>query len=57
MTNVEIKMTDKFVFFLKGPFSQWYKRPFVKNEITYNCAEQFMMSEKFYHGISNKERS
>lgn len=37
---------NEFTFFWKGPFSQWHKKPFVVDGITYNCAEQYMMAEK-----------
>jgi ribA/ribD-fused uncharacterized protein len=31
---------------LHGEFSQWYKSPFVIDNITYSCAEQYMMYQK-----------
>ena len=38
---------DKYLFFWKGPFSQWYKAPMVGAEnIHYNCCEQYMMYNK-----------
>lgn len=39
-------MTEKFVYFWSGPFSQWAKSPFIVNGEKYNCAEQYMMAEK-----------
>lgn len=39
-------MTDKFVFFYGGPFSQWYQSRFTLDGTTYNCAEQYMMAQK-----------
>lgn len=41
----------EFVFFWRpdgvgGIYSQWFKSPFTVKEITYCCAEQFMMAEK-----------
>jgi len=41
-----MRVTDKFVFFWGGPFSQWYQHPFVVGEVEYNCCEQFMMAMK-----------
>lgn len=37
---------EKFTFFWRGPFSQWYLCSFKINFIDYNCAEQYMMAEK-----------
>jgi len=37
---------EDFIFFLKGPFSQWVKSPFTVNFINYCCCEQFMMAGK-----------
>jgi len=39
-------ITDRFVLFLRGWLSQWFKRPFTIDGITYNCCEQYMMAEK-----------
>lgn len=36
----------EFVFFYGGPFSQWCPCNLVVDEITYNCAEQYMMAQK-----------
>ena len=40
------KVTDQFVFFWNGRFSQWYSSPFTIGSLTYNCAEQWMMYQK-----------
>jgi ribA/ribD-fused uncharacterized protein len=40
------KVTDEFVLFWHGPFSQWHPSRFTVEGIDYNCAEQFMMAEK-----------
>jgi ribA/ribD-fused uncharacterized protein len=37
---------NNFVFFYGGPFSQWYRGQFEIGGIKYNCAEQYMMSQK-----------
>lgn len=37
---------EEFVFFWRGPFSQWYPSNFNIKGINYNCAEQYMMAEK-----------
>ena len=39
-------VTDDFVLFWRGPFSQWYEGQFILEGVTYNCAEQFMMAQK-----------
>lgn len=39
-------MSEKFTFFWNGPFSQWHPSPFTIGDITYNCAEQYMMACK-----------
>ena len=42
-----MKITDDYVLFWNGPFSQWFLgAPFTVNSIEYNCAEQYMMAEK-----------
>lgn len=44
--------TDTHFFFLNGPLSQWYPAEFratpigTNVELTFNCAEQFMMASK-----------
>ncbi len=37
---------EKFTFFWGGPFSQWYPRGFIINDIKYSTAEQYMMAMK-----------
>lgn len=39
-------MNEKFTFFWRGPFSQWFNSPFIVYGSLYNCAEQFMMASK-----------
>lgn len=39
-------VTDKYVFFWNGVFSQWYPAKFVIEEVEYNCCEQYMMAQK-----------
>ncbi len=39
-------MNDNYHFFLKGPLSQWYMRPFKVLDRIFNCAEQYMMYKK-----------
>ncbi len=39
-------VTDDFVLFWRGPFSQWYESEFTVEGVTYNCTEQFMMAQK-----------
>lgn len=39
-------MTEQFTFFWNGPFGQWHLSDFTVNDITFNCAEQYMMYEK-----------
>jgi ribA/ribD-fused uncharacterized protein len=42
----EIKETDRFVLFWDGWPSQWHPSTFVVDDVSYGCAEQFMMAEK-----------
>ena len=44
--HLEDKIIDKYIFFLKGPLSQWYLSNFVENGILFNCCEQYMMYYK-----------
>jgi ribA/ribD-fused uncharacterized protein len=39
---------EKFTFFYRteSPFSQWHPARFVVNDISFNCAEQYMMFRK-----------
>lgn len=39
-------MSEKFTFFYGGWASQWAPSKFVIDSVEYNCAEQWMMSEK-----------
>ena len=39
-------ITDKYVFFWNGVFSQWYPSNFVIEGVEYNCCEQYMMAQK-----------
>lgn len=41
-----MKITDKYVFFWNGTFSQWYPSKFEVDGIQYNTAEQYMMHQK-----------
>jgi ribA/ribD-fused uncharacterized protein len=41
-----MKVTNDFVFFYGGPFSQWYAQDISIDGIIYNCAEQYMMAMK-----------
>lgn len=51
-------VTDEFVLFWGGPFSQWYDCQFRVDGVVYNCTEQYMMAQKaLYFGdgdIHNK---
>lgn len=39
-------MNNKYKFFWGGVFSNWHPSTFVVNDISYNCAEQYMMHMK-----------
>lgn len=41
-----MKITDKFVFFWDGPYSQWLQRPMEIDGVKYLCCEQYMMQQK-----------
>lgn len=41
-----MRVTDKYVFFWGGPFSQWFLSDFFDDKNMYNCAEQYMMYHK-----------
>lgn len=41
-----MKITDKYVFFWDGIYSQWYHSPIVIDDVNYNCCEQYMMHQK-----------
>ena len=40
------KVTDRYVFFWSGPFSQWVSSPFIREGLQFNTAEQWMMYQK-----------
>ena len=39
-------MEEKFELFWSGPFSQWHPSAFKFEQMSFNCAEQFMMFSK-----------
>lgn len=39
-------ITDKYVFFWGGTYSQWCPSKFIIDGVEYNCAEQYMMAKK-----------
>ena len=41
-----MKITDKYIFFYGGVFSQWYRCDITIDGVKYCTAEQFMMAEK-----------
>lgn len=41
-----MKITNKYVFFWDGIYSQWYQAPMIINSVKYNCCEQYMMHQK-----------
>jgi len=41
-----MKVTDEYVFFYKGQYSQWHACWFRENNTWFNCAEQYMMYKK-----------
>lgn len=41
-----MKITDKYVFFWNGIYSQWYVATMKIDGIEYNCCEQYMMHQK-----------
>ena len=41
-----MRITDKYVFFWSGPFSNWYPSPFQIDGLWYNCSEQYLMAGK-----------
>lgn len=41
-----MRITDKYVFFWDGVFSNWHKCNFMIKDINYNCVEQWMMAQK-----------
>lgn len=41
-----MKITNKYLFFWHGIYSQWHKAPMIIDGIEYNCCEQYMMHQK-----------
>lgn len=41
-------ITDKYIFFWGGTYSQWMPSIFEIDGVQYNCAEQYMMAKKAY---------
>lgn len=41
-----MKVTNKYVFFWDGIYSQWYQAPMTIDGVYYNCCEQYMMHQK-----------
>jgi ribA/ribD-fused uncharacterized protein len=41
-----MRITDEYVFFWDGIYSQWYQAPMNLDGRTYNCCEQYMMHRK-----------
>jgi ribA/ribD-fused uncharacterized protein len=41
-----MKITQKYVFFGSGIYSQWHMVPMTIDGVEYNCAEQYMMHQK-----------
>lgn len=41
-----MRITDKYILFWDGIYSNWYPCTFVVDGIEYNCAEQHFMAEK-----------
>ncbi len=41
-----MRVTDKYVFFWNGIYSQWYPAPMTIDGIEYNTCEQYMMHQK-----------
>lgn len=41
-----MKVTNKYVFFWNGIYSQWYEAPMTIDGVLYNCCEQYMMHQK-----------
>jgi ribA/ribD-fused uncharacterized protein len=52
-------MAEKdFTFFWGGEFSQWHPSTFTIDNITYNCAEQYMMHKKalYFNDLENAQK-
>lgn len=41
-----MKITDNYVFFWNGIYSQWHKAPMTIDKVEYNSCEQYMMHQK-----------
>ena len=41
-----MRITDKYVLFWSGIYSNWYPSPFQVDSVFYNCAEQYLMAGK-----------
>jgi len=41
-----MRITDNYVFFWNGIYSQWHKAPMVIDKVEYNSCEQYMMHQK-----------
>jgi len=41
-----MRITDNYVFFWSGIYSQWHKVPMVIDKVEYNSCEQYMMHQK-----------
>jgi ribA/ribD-fused uncharacterized protein len=49
-----MKITENYIFFWDGIYSQWYEAPMQINGVLYNCCEQYMMHQKaLYFGDKN----
>lgn len=46
MKSKDVTITDDFVFFWNGIYSQWYSSKFTIGGVEYNCCEQYMMAMK-----------
>lgn len=45
--NLSMSYTDTHIYFLNGPFSQWFPSKFKDSYgVEYNCCEQYMMANK-----------
>jgi ribA/ribD-fused uncharacterized protein len=53
-----MKITEKYVFFWNGIYSQWYQAPMTIDGVLYNCCEQYMMQQKalFFGDIDTAEK-
>lgn len=53
-----MKITDKYVFFWGGIYSNWYITEFKLKGVTFNCSEQYMMYEKalFFGDLNNAKK-